>query len=102
MITLPFERPLYDARPAARVESMLDPGDDEEIDVSTLFTQTFVDQSRLADNVRNLIPRRSTALLSDVIAFYPVEQGAAEVIEYVDVDGNSRRARMPKVTVSRR
>ncbi len=123
-ITLPFERPLYDARPAARVESMLDPVDEEQIDVSALFSQTFVDQARLAANIRSLIPQRSTALLSDIIAFYPVQRGVAEIIgylsltdgdltvtvneseesaiEYLDTEGHPRRARMPKVTVSRR
>jgi hypothetical protein len=122
-IALPFERPLYDARPAARVESMLDPVDDEEIDVSALFRQTFVDQGRLAENVRSLLPRRSSALLNDILAFYPVEQGVAEilgylslteadltvtldeteetVVDYLDVEGQPRRARMPKVTLSR-
>ncbi|HVL84860.1 MAG TPA: DUF3375 domain-containing protein [Pseudonocardia sp.] len=123
-IALPFERPLYDARPAARVESMLDPVDEEEIDVSALFSQTFVDQGRLAENVRSLLPRRSSALLDDIIALYPVERGVAEIIgylslteedltvtldeteetvlDYLDVEGRPRRARMPKVTVSRR
>lgn len=123
-ISLPFERPLYDARPAARVDSMLGPADEEDIDVSALFSQTFVDQGRLAENVRSLLPRRSSALLDDILALYPVEQGVAEIIgylslteedltvtldetgetvlHYLDVEGRPRRARMPKVTVSRR
>jgi hypothetical protein len=103
---------------------MLDPVDEEEIDVSALFSQTFVDQGRLAENVRSLLPRRSSALLDDIIALYPVERGVAEIIgylslteedltvtldeteetvlDYLDVEGRPRRARMPKVTVSRR
>ena len=123
-IALPFERPLYDARPAARVDSMLGPAEDEQIDVSSLFVQTFVDQARLADNIRTLLPERSSTLLSDILDFYPVEQGVAEilgylaltdedvtvtldeteevVVDYRDPDGRSRRARMPKATVNRR
>jgi flagellar motility protein MotE (MotC chaperone) len=123
-ITLPFERPLYDARPAARVDSMLGPAEDEQIDVSSLFVQTFVDQARLADNIRTLLPERSSTLLSDILDFYPVEQGVAEilgylaltdddvtvtldeteevVVDYRDPDGRTRRARMPKATVRRR
>ena len=123
-IALPFERPLYDARPAARVESMLDPVEDEQIDVSSLFSQTFVDQARLVDNIRRLLPERSSTLLTDILDFYPVEQGVAEilgylslaesdvsvsldeteevVVDYRDPDGGARRARMPKATVSRR
>jgi hypothetical protein len=123
-VALPFERPLYDARPAARVESLIDPVDEGQIDVSTLFTQTFVDQTRLAENIRAVLPERSTTLLTDVLDFYPVEHGVAEILGYLslaeddltvsldeseevlvayhDADGKGRRARLPKVTVSRR
>lgn len=122
-IVLPFERPLFDARPAARVDSLLDPDADDAVDVTALFGQTFVDQARLADNVRAAVPRRGSVLLSDIVRLYPIEQGAAEivgylalaeddlemavderdetVIDYRDGDG-MRRARLPKVTVTRR
>jgi flagellar motility protein MotE (MotC chaperone) len=122
-IGLPLERPLFDARPVARVESLLDPDTDAEVDVSALFGQTFVDQGRLADNIRSAVPERGSALLSDIVRVYPIEQGAAEIVGYlaltdddleVTVDeqdetcidyadgGVIRRARLPKVTVSRR
>jgi flagellar motility protein MotE (MotC chaperone) len=123
-IALPLERPLYDARPVANVESMLGPAEEEELDVSTLFSQTFVDQARPADNIRSILPSRSSTLLTDILDFYPVEHGAAEilgylslterdltvtvdeaeeiVVDYADAEGRGRRARLPKVTVSRR
>jgi Protein of unknown function (DUF3375) len=122
-IALPFERPLYDARPRARVESLLDPTAETEADVSALFEQTFVSQARLAANIRSAVPERGSALLSDIVAAYPVEQGAAEIVGYlalaeddleVSVDEHdetridyvagqgTRRARLPKVTVTRR
>lgn len=123
-IALPFERPLYDARPAARVESLLDPDADADVDVTALFCQTFIDQARLADNVRSAVPERGSALLSDIVRVYPIEQGAAEIVGYlalsdddleVAVDDQEeetvieyddgelvRRARLPKVTVTRR
>jgi flagellar motility protein MotE (MotC chaperone) len=123
-IALPFERPLYDARPAARVDSMLGPVEEDPVDIGALFTQTFVDQARLADNIRTILPARSSTLLTDILDFYPVEQGVAEilgylslteedlivtldetdeiVLDYVDPTGVGRRARLPRVTVSRR
>lgn len=122
-IMLPFERPLYDARPAARVDSLLAPTGEEDFDLSALFGQSFVDQARLAENIRAVLPERSSTLLSDIVEFYPVTQGAAEIIGYLslneadlavdldeaeetiidyrDPEGCSRRARLPKVTVSR-
>lgn len=123
-IALPLERPLYDARPATRVESLLEPSEEEQLDVGALLAQTYVDQVRLADNIRTVLPERSSTLLTDILDFYPIQQGVAEilgylslaeqdltvtldeveevVVDYHDPDGHNRRARLPKVTVSRR
>lgn len=82
-IALPFDRPLYDARPVAHVQSLLPPETDEELDTDLLFAQTFVDQARLADNIRTVVPLRSSALLDDIVELFPIEQGAAEIIGYL-------------------
>jgi flagellar motility protein MotE (MotC chaperone) len=122
-IALPFERPLYDARPPTRVDSLLDPLADDDVDVTALFGQTFVDQGRLADNVRSVLPPRSSALLTDILDLFPLQHGIAEVVGYLALgdedieiivdeeeetvvnvnEGDvTRRVRMPKVTVGRR
>lgn len=122
-IVLPFERPLYDAAPTARVDSLVQPADEELLDVEALLGQSFVDQVRLANNIRSVVPKRSSALLSDIVDLYPVEHGAAEIVGYLALtdedlevtmdeedetiveytDGDAvRRARLPKVTVTRR
>ena len=124
-ITLPFERPLYSPPAASEVESLIPPTT-AEVDPDMLFTQTFVDQTRLIDNIRAVLPERSAALLSDIVAMYPLEQGAAEIVSYLALDdgdvavemddsdetvldyddpadpANVKRARLPKVTVRRR
>lgn len=123
-IALPFERPLHDARPATEVESLIPPASVEDLDTDLLFAQTFVDQVRLATNIRTIVPQRSSALLDDIVQFFPVSQGAAEIIGYLALDdddlevemddteeslivyaddaGTQHRARLPKVTVRRR
>jgi len=97
-----------------------------EVDADLLFSQTFVDQARLVEIIRSVLPEGSMALLSDVIATHPIEQGAAEIVGYlalndedvaVDMDDTdetfleysdpadpdtTKRARLPKVTVRRR
>ena len=124
-ITLPFERPLYSRPATSEVESLIPPTT-EEVDPDLLFAQTFVDQTRLIDNIRAVLPERSAALLSDIVAMYPLEQGAAEIVGYLALDdgdvavemddsdetvldyedpadpANVRRARLPRVTVRRR
>ncbi len=49
----------------------------EEVDTDLLFAQTYVDQARLIGNINAVLPPRSTALLSDIVTLYPIEQGAA-------------------------
>ena len=124
-ISLPFERPLYQRPVAVEVESLIPPST-ADADAGVLFAQTFVDQARLLDHVRAILPPRSAALLSDVVAMYPLEHGAAEIVGYlaladddvlVEMDesdetvldftdpadpGVTKRARLPKVTVRRR
>ncbi|MDL9948375.1 DUF3375 domain-containing protein [Gordonia sp. ABSL11-1] len=124
-IVLPFERPLYQQPANVTVESRLDDAT-EEVDADLLFTQSYIDQARLAANIRNILPERSSALLSDVIDMCPIEQGAAEIVGYlaldddnvsVDIDDTdetllvytdpydpdtTKRARLPRVTVRRR
>ncbi len=124
-IALPFERPLYQPPAAVAVESEL-PAATQDVDTDLLFAQTFVDQARLAEIIRGVLPEGSSALLSDVVAMYPIEQGAAEIVGYlalndedvaVDMDDTdeslleysdpadpdiAKRARLPKVTVRRR
>jgi Protein of unknown function (DUF3375) len=124
-IALPFERPLYQPPAAVAVESQI-PSATEDVDTDALFAQTFVDQARLVEIIRTVLPESSSALLSDVIAMHPIEQGAAEIVGYlalnddevtVDMDDTdeslleysdpadpdiTKRARLPKLTVRRR
>ncbi|CAJ1501351.1 DUF3375 domain-containing protein [[Mycobacterium] burgundiense] len=124
-IALPFERPLYQPPAAVAVESRIAQAT-EQVDADLLFTQTYIDQARLAETIRAILPENSSALLSDVLAVHPIEQGAAEIVGYlalndedvtIDMDDTDetvleysdpadsdiiKRARLPKVTVRRR
>lgn len=121
---LPFERPLYSPQPEARVDSLIAPEEESVTDYDSLFAQRFIDTARLADNIRAIVPQRSTAELAEVLELYPVEEGVAEIlgylslsgdefevelhddeetiIDYTDAVGTARRARLPRATVTRR
>lgn len=122
-VALPTDRPLHSVRTAEEVDSLLPPAESEDVDTSLLTDQIVVDTARLEARLRNLIPERGTALLEDVVELYPVEHGAAELVGYLSLDGEDltvttdesaateihydeagrpRRARMPRVVVSRR
>lgn len=124
-IALPFERPLYSPPASAEVESLIPPAAEQDLEADLLFNQIFVDSSRLAENIRTVLPERSSTLLTDIVTMYPIEQGAAEIVTYlalsdddltIEMDetdetlleytdpadpSRTRRARLPKVTVRR-
>lgn len=82
-VTLPVERPLHDARPPVRVSSLIEPEPESEIDVSSLFQQSYVDHARLAGNIREVVPPRTSALLTDIIRLFPLRDGVAEIVGYL-------------------
>ena len=124
-ITLPFERPLYSPPASSEVESFIPPAEHQDLEADLLFSQSYVDSARLADNIRTLLPKRSSALLTDIVEMFPLEQGAAELVAYlalsdddlaVEMDASeetlvdiadpddshlARRIRLAKVTVTR-
>ena len=122
-IVLPFERPLYDQRPETRVDSLIAPAQAEEVEYDALLSQRFVDAARLVENIRAIVPPRSTAELTDILELYPVEEGVAEIlgylalsddriridlhpeeeitIAYTDTTGIHRRVTLPRATVTR-
>lgn len=131
-IVLPVERPLHDERPATRVDSLLEPVTEADVDVARLLEQRHVDPAKLAARVRAVVPPRGSARLDDILGLHPVEQGAAEIVAYRALDEDdlvvstnesgesvidylieessdpagpartARRVRLPQVTVSRR
>lgn len=121
-IDLPFERPLYDVRPASVVNSEIETAQ-VELDTSVLADQAFIDTHRLAENVRAVVPLGSSALLHDILDLYPLQDGLAELlgylalteedlrvslddreivrVSYLGADGSPRVVRMPRATVAR-
>ncbi|MFT4234314.1 MAG: DUF3375 domain-containing protein [Microbacterium sp.] len=123
VMSLPFERPLYDPQPEVRVDSAISPAEAAELELGSLLSQRYIDTARLADNIRAVVPPRSTARLDDIVALYPIEEGIAEVLGYLsldgdeigiemgademaldyrDADGRAKSVRMPEVQVVRR
>lgn len=84
-VTLPTDRPLY--RPGGR-----DPLADvvvvdaaEELDVSALFEQTYVDRARLVSGVKRALTHQAQVGLAELVARQPIEQGLAEVVTYLSL-----------------
>ncbi len=120
-VELPMERPLHTLPIKPLISSSkLDVGD-ADIDATALFSQFTVDSAELSQRVRRALQSRSQITLADLLAEYPLQQGLAELIAYLQlasergdgkvlldddandritwqaIDGNWKRAVMPRV-----
>jgi hypothetical protein len=91
-IELIMERPLFTSpfKPLL-VGDMVLLGD-EDIPANALFEQVYVDKERLSGYVRRLLQSREQVSLVDVIHEHPLEQGLAELVAYLSLAAEDRRA----------
>jgi Protein of unknown function (DUF3375) len=123
-IRLPLERPLYVPVKKARLSSDTVRDADEETDPAVLFEQVYVDPEPLRGGVRQALRRQPQVGLAELVAQYPLQQGAAELVTYLSLqdeafaivyderqrdqitwsaaDGRERTATLPRVTYARR
>lgn len=122
-IGLPMERTRYKPPFKARIEHQDMDTSSAEIPSDALFGQVYVDQLRLASNVRRALQSRSQVSLGVLLEEYPLEQGLAElatylklattdltsaiddnadeIVQWVDASGRRRSATVPLVIYTR-
>jgi flagellar motility protein MotE (MotC chaperone) len=123
-IRLPLERPLYAPVKKARLSSEAVRDADEQTDPAALFEQVYVDPELLRGGVRQALRSQPQVGLAELVARYPLKQGAAELLTYLSLqdeafsivydeqqrdqitwsaaDGRERTATLPRVTYARR
>lgn len=86
-VDLPLERPLFD--PPQRVTTIERPSpapDSFDIDTLIALYDTFhIDNGILRENIERLLMSRYEVSLAELITSYPVRQGVAEVIAYLQI-----------------
>lgn len=122
-VVLPMERPLYSPTAKTAVDSAGLQSGDVDFDSAALFSQVHVDPAPLTAHVRRALLQHPQVGLAAVVRDHPLEQGLAELVTYfslsdaafdvvfddsreqldwVDAEGRSRRATVPRVTYARR
>ena len=123
-IRLPLERPLYMPVTKARITSDQVRDADEETDPAALFEQVYVDPEPLRGGVRQALRGQPQVGLAELVARFPLKQGAAELVAYLalqdeafsivydeqhreqitwcQADGRERTATLPRVTFARK
>lgn len=94
-IELPLERPLYQPKAELRLELELRDALAEEIDTDPLFAQAIVDRERLRGQLRELLRTRRQASLAEVLEAFPLEQGLAELVAYLELAHGAGEAGQP-------
>lgn len=128
-IDLPMERPLFSVPMVQNFALDVQNDDGEDVNVDALFDQVFVDEQALKANIERSLQTQSQINLPDVLRTYPLSLGVAELIGYLslasqddsearfvgvldesqqdliqwqDLQGQSRQAWLPRVIYTRR
>ena len=84
-IRLPMERPLYSPPISPSITAFeLQTGDDD-LDTTALFSEIVVDKARLEAHIRHALQDRSQVTLRELCETRPLQQGAAELIAYLQL-----------------
>lgn len=84
-VNLLMEPRLFEPGRKTVLNSDTPPTGHEDIDVSALYQQHWVDEAALHKNIRRLLQTRPQASLKEVLASYPLRQGLAELVVYLNI-----------------
>ena len=123
-INLPVERPMYRPRSKVAVTEAAVVSAPDDVDISALFDQVYVDAELLAEGVRSALRRERQVGLGRLVEAHPLAHGLAELVTYLslsdpafevvfdeqvresvtwqDAEDRTRVATLPRVTFTRR
>jgi flagellar motility protein MotE (MotC chaperone) len=91
-IDLTMDRPLFSPPFRPRLTDQIVLEGDEDISSDALFEQRYVDKPRLAAQIRRALQNRHQVSLAEVVEKYPLEQGLAELVAYLSLGAEDRKA----------
>lgn len=94
-IELPMERPLHVLPVKPQIADIALEIGQHNSDTTALFTQFTVDRAELAQRVRRVLQDHSQITLSDVLLKYPLEQGLAELVTYLQLASENGHGKIP-------
>ncbi|MEX0618617.1 MAG: DUF3375 domain-containing protein [Pseudohongiellaceae bacterium] len=84
-VELAFERPLHTpAMKPAIVDQVLE-AVDSDLDDSALYSQVFVDKSRLSSHISRMLQERNQVTLGELTKEQPLQEGLAELVAYLEL-----------------
>ena len=85
-IELPQERPLFQPpRKTALAQTVVKKGDEEDVDISTLYSHNVVNKDHVARTIREELERQGQITLAEIIRRRPLRNGLAELVVYLQL-----------------
>lgn len=93
-VELPMERPLYTPPVKPLINSIKLEAGDVDLDTTALFSQFTIDSAELAQRVRRALQGRTQITLADLLLEYPLRQGLAELVAYLQLASERGHGKM--------
>ncbi len=84
-LSLPMSRNLFSPVQSVRIGEVIIEDGESANTAKLLYEQIYVDEERLHSRIRRLLQGRRQIPLSEILKQYPLEQGLAELIAYVNI-----------------
>jgi flagellar motility protein MotE (MotC chaperone) len=91
-LRLALDRPLYSPPLKPRIAEQILLEGEADSDADALFEQNPVDKARLQAQIRQALRSRPRISLGELLELYPLRQGLAELVTYLDLAANDRRS----------
>ncbi len=88
-INLPMERPLFTPTTKNTFVSQVDDALTDDVDTDALFNQIYVDSAQLQSNINQQLQAQDQVSLQQIIEYYPLQQGLAELVAYLALAGDN-------------
>lgn len=89
---LVMERSLFEPKTKVALAAVKLEDTDAAVDVQALYNQHWVDEARLRGNIRRLLHEHSQVSLQEVLERYPLQQGLAELVAYLNLASKDAKA----------
>ena len=97
-IELTMDRPLFTPPLKAHFVQHVADASGESVEANALFEQVYVDKAVLQSRIRHALQAHDQIALTALLDQYPLEQGLAELIAYLSLAAEDKRALIDDTT----
>ena len=91
-ITIPFTRSLFTPPRKIRMTDAAPLLGEGEFSADALFSQHYVDEGLLRNQIARMLSENSQVALSDIVEKYPVTRGMAEIVTYINMANREEKS----------